>query len=196
MRSRWSPIASLGWRDFVKDHSRSDPRLQRPGSSGWDLCREHCGFDFRSARLSFLAQARCCRQGASPGNRRRRLLNHTVQPRELVARRRALMRRASRISPESLYVFEDVIVDFPRPRSLAAARRSRSLQRNSRRWSSWQKNAERVISRGELLNEVWGYQKLPLVLERWDNHILKLRQKLESDSLRTVTPSYCPRHGL
>jgi DNA-binding response OmpR family regulator len=33
-------------------------------------------------------------------------------PRELVARLHALMRPASRVSPEDVYVFEDVIVDF------------------------------------------------------------------------------------
>ena len=42
------------------------------------------------------------------------------------------------------------------------------------------KNAERVISRDELLNEVWGYQNYPCT-RTVDNHILRLRQKLESD---------------
>ena len=42
------------------------------------------------------------------------------------------------------------------------------------------KNAERVISRDELLNDVWGYQSYPTT-RTVDNHILKLRQKLEAD---------------
>src|SRR5580693_9403489 len=42
------------------------------------------------------------------------------------------------------------------------------------------KNPRRVISRDELLNEVWGYQHYPCT-RTVDNHILKLRQKLESD---------------
>jgi DNA-binding response OmpR family regulator len=42
------------------------------------------------------------------------------------------------------------------------------------------KNAERVISRDELLTEVWGYQNYPRT-RTVDNHILRLRQKLESD---------------
>jgi two-component system, OmpR family, alkaline phosphatase synthesis response regulator PhoP len=37
-----------------------------------------------------------------------------------------------------------------------------------------------VISRDELLNEVWGYQNYPCT-RTVDNHILRLRQKLESD---------------
>ena len=41
-------------------------------------------------------------------------------------------------------------------------------------------NPDRVISRDELLNEVWGYQNYPST-RTVDNHILKLRQKLEKD---------------
>lgn len=39
-------------------------------------------------------------------------------------------------------------------------------------------NARRVISRDELLNEVWGYENYPCT-RTVDNHILRLRQKLE-----------------
>jgi DNA-binding response OmpR family regulator len=41
-------------------------------------------------------------------------------------------------------------------------------------------SAGRVVSREELLNEVWGYQNYPST-RTVDNHILRLRQKLESD---------------
>jgi DNA-binding response OmpR family regulator len=40
--------------------------------------------------------------------------------------------------------------------------------------------AGRVISREELLNEVWGYQNYPST-RTVDNHVLRLRQKLEPD---------------
>jgi DNA-binding response OmpR family regulator len=46
-------------------------------------------------------------------------------------------------------------------------------------------NAERVISRDELLNEVWGYQNYPST-RTVDNHILKLRQKLEKDPTNPI----------
>jgi DNA-binding response OmpR family regulator len=48
------------------------------------------------------------------------------------------------------------------------------------------KNPRRVISRDELLNEVWGYQNYPST-RTVDNHILKLRKKLETEPAR-------PRH--
>jgi DNA-binding response OmpR family regulator len=41
-------------------------------------------------------------------------------------------------------------------------------------------NPRRVISRDELLNEVWGYENYPCT-RTVDNHILKLRKKLESE---------------
>ena len=42
------------------------------------------------------------------------------------------------------------------------------------------KNPRRVISRETLLNEVWGYENYPST-RTVDNHILKLRKKLETD---------------
>jgi DNA-binding response OmpR family regulator len=46
-------------------------------------------------------------------------------------------------------------------------------------------NAARVISRDELLNEVWGYEHYPST-RTVDNHILRLRQKLELDPAHPV----------
>jgi DNA-binding response OmpR family regulator len=48
------------------------------------------------------------------------------------------------------------------------------------------KNPRRVISRNELLNEVWGYENYPCT-RTVDNHILRLRKKLETE------PSH-PKH--
>lgn len=46
-------------------------------------------------------------------------------------------------------------------------------------------NPRRVISRTELLNEVWGYGNYPRT-RTVDNHILRLRQKLEQDPSRPI----------
>jgi len=42
------------------------------------------------------------------------------------------------------------------------------------------KNAQRVIPRDELLDKVWGYESYPCT-RTVDNHMLRLRQKLEID---------------
>src|SRR6266403_1186885 len=47
------------------------------------------------------------------------------------------------------------------------------------------KNVGRVISRDELLNKVWGYENYPCT-RTVDNHILRLRQKLERDPSRPL----------
>jgi len=46
-------------------------------------------------------------------------------------------------------------------------------------------NPRRVISRDELLNEVWGYENYPCT-RTVDNHVLKLRQKLELEPVHPV----------
>jgi DNA-binding response OmpR family regulator len=45
------------------------------------------------------------------------------------------------------------------------------------------KNPRRVISRDELLNEVWGYENYPCT-RTVDNHISRLRKKLETEPAR------------
>jgi DNA-binding response OmpR family regulator len=45
------------------------------------------------------------------------------------------------------------------------------------------KNPRRVISRNELLNEVWGYENYPCT-RTVDNQILRLRKKLETEPAR------------
>ena len=46
-------------------------------------------------------------------------------------------------------------------------------------------NPDRVFSRDELLNEAWGYKNYPST-RTVDNHVLRLRQKLEIDPGRPV----------
>jgi DNA-binding winged helix-turn-helix (wHTH) protein len=46
-------------------------------------------------------------------------------------------------------------------------------------------NPDRTLSRDELLNEAWGYKNYPST-RTVDNHVLRLRQKLESDPSHPV----------
>jgi DNA-binding response OmpR family regulator len=46
-------------------------------------------------------------------------------------------------------------------------------------------NPRRAISRDALLNQVWGYNNYPYS-RTVDNHIMRLRQKLEADGSRPV----------
>lgn len=154
--------------------------LQRPGSSGWDLCRKIADsisglpLVVLSASPDVADKVLLLEMGADD------YLTIPFSPMELVARLRALMRRASRISPESLYVFEDVIVDFSKTEITRGGEKVMVTAKEFKTLEFLTKNPERVISRDELLNEVWGYQNYPCT-RTVDNHILRLRQKLESD---------------
>jgi len=103
-------------------------------------------------------------------------------PRELVVRLRALIRRAWRFSPAKadVSVFADVMLDFCRTEITRGGEKIVVTPKEFKTLKFPAKNAQRVVSRAELLSEVWGYQHCPCT---WtvDNHMLKLRQKLETD---------------
>jgi len=81
--------------------------------------------------------------------------------------------------------FGDVAVDFVR---MEAFRKNEpviltTLQFKTLRYLT--RHAQRVISRDELLNEVWGFEHYPTT-RTVDNTISKLRQKLEPNPSRPV----------
>ena len=100
--------------------------------------------------------------------------------RELVARVRAQIRRASRVRLEDMYVFEDVIINFSKAEIARAGEKIIVTRKEFKTLEFLTKNAQRVISRDELLDKVWGYENYPCT-RTVDNHMLRLRQKLESD---------------
>lgn len=105
---------------------------------------------------------------------------------ELMARIRALLRRASSAAerPTTLK-FGQVEVDFNR---YTALRRGKSIEMTRKEFDILRLLASRqgnVVSREELLNEVWGLESYP-VTRTVDNHIAGLRAKLEKNPARPV----------
>src|SRR3981081_1221363 len=85
--------------------------------------------------------------------------------------------------PSDVLVYGDVTISFS---AMEVHRRGQlvTLTRQEFRTLAYLlKNARRVISRDELLNEVWGYESYPCT-RTVDNHILRLRKKLESEPAR------------
>jgi len=106
-------------------------------------------------------------------------------PRELLARVRAALRHTSRTPTVSMVSFDGISVDF---KKMEVQRDGKVIVLTAQEFKTLQflvQNADRVISRDELLNEVWGYQNYPST-RTVDNHILKLRQKLERDPASPV----------
>ncbi len=103
-------------------------------------------------------------------------------PRELTARVQAALRRPQkRAIAAATSSFGDCEIDFAK---MSARRAGQSVTLTAHEFKLLKyfvENAERVLSREELLNEVWGYNAYPTT-RTVDNQILKLRQKLEQDA--------------
>ncbi|MBI5646837.1 MAG: response regulator transcription factor [Ignavibacteriae bacterium] len=107
--------------------------------------------------------------------------------RELIARIRAILRRGSD-TPAALteFFFDEVQVDFRRQE---VRRAGAVLDVSAREFQLLKYLVERegeVITRAQLLDDVWGYDATPTT-RTVDNFILSLRKKIEID------PSH-PRH--
>jgi len=112
-------------------------------------------------------------------------------PKELLARVRRAMRRGGPLAAEGVAVasapaahetlmFGDTQIDFT---SMVVTRGGKTLAFTAQEFKLLKYFARcpaRVISRQELLNEVWGYENYPTT-RTVDNHILRIRQKLEPD---------------
>jgi len=154
--------------------------LPRPGSLGGDLCKKIANLIpglplvILSGSSEVADKVLLLEMGADD------YVTVPFSPRELVARLRALIRRASRVNPERVYIFADVTVDFSRTEITRAGEKIIVTPKEFKTLEFLTKNPERVISRDELLDKVWGYESYPCT-RTVDNHMLRLRQKLEKD---------------
>jgi len=113
-------------------------------------------------------------------------------PRELLARVQAAIRRCSRMGakPAPWRGFGDVTVDLEQMEVVRAGTPVSLTAQEFKLLRYFFENPMRVISRQQLLTEVWGYESYPTT-RTVDNQILKLRQKLEPNPtepryLRTI----------
>jgi len=106
--------------------------------------------------------------------------------RELLARIQAIFRRASSSRSGTLPAelrFDDVAVDFLR---FEACKAGRPLELSRKEFGVLRLLAARsgeVVTRDELLDSVWGYDKFPTT-RTVDNHVALLRAKIEDDPAR------------
>jgi len=100
---------------------------------------------------------------------------------ELLARIRAHLRRAAKqvVEIES-FTFGDVELDF---KKYSARKRGHVLDLSAREFEILRyliRHRGEIVTRDQLLDEVWGYESSP-VTRTVDNHIARLRQKIELD---------------
>jgi DNA-binding response OmpR family regulator len=154
--------------------------LGLPGMPGQDICREvsrvapSLPIIILSAKAEVLDKVLLLELGAHD------YVTKPFSPRELLARVRTAMRRSTRTPVTETFTFDDVKIDFTK---MEVARGGNLVQLTSQEFKVLKfmiQNVNRVLTREELLNTVWGYKNYPST-RTVDNHILKLRQKLEKD---------------
>jgi DNA-binding response OmpR family regulator len=116
--------------------------------------------------------------------------DYVVKPfgrRELLARIKAVLRRAGGEATKVLR-FADVEIDLDRR---VVVRKSEEIKMTRAEYNLliyFVQNPDRPLTRDAILNAVWGYDSFPNT-RTVDAHVVKLRQKLESDA-------NIPRHFL
>lgn len=101
-------------------------------------------------------------------------------PRELTARVQAAIRRQRKPPAPTTFRFADCEIDFKRMSAWCGGVPVVLTAHEFKLLKFFTDNAEHVLTREVLLNEVWGYNFYPTT-RTVDNQILKLRQKLEPD---------------
>ena len=153
--------------------------LRMPGLSGVDVCKKIRGAGMQipimvlSAVGEELDKVLLLEIGAD---------DYVVKPfgsRELLARIRAILRRAS---PEQSQVltFSDVEVDLERRIVKRKGDEIKLTRAEFNLLAFFLQNPDRALSRDVILNSVWGYESFPNT-RTVDAHVVRLRQKLEPE---------------
>jgi len=159
--------------------------LRLPAMSGRDVCREikqqapALPIIVLSAATDVSDKVLLLELGADD------YVTKPFSPRELLARVRAALRRTVRTGMSEVVSFDGISADFTKMEVIRDGQPVGLTAQEFKTLKFLVQNAERVITRDELLNEVWGYQNYPST-RTVDNHILKLRQKLEKDPANPV----------
>jgi DNA-binding response OmpR family regulator len=168
--------------------------LNLPGLSGKELCRSFKSqmpsvpIVVLSANVEVEDKVYLLELGADD------YVTKPFSPKELLARVRRVMRRTVEITQgapsassaptaHEKLLFGDIEIDFT---AMEAKRSGFPVALTAQEFKLLKFLAASpgcVISREQLLNEVWGYQNYPTT-RTVDNHVLRLRQKLEPDAAR------------
>lgn len=152
-----------------------------PGKSGFDVCRELREKRFESPIIMLTAKSDELDRVVGLEIGADDYVTKPFSVRELLARIRVqLRRRGGDRQLDGVLRFGDVTVDFEKCETTRAGKR---VDLTGREYDVLRLLAEcrgRIVTRERLLEDVWGYEHYPTT-RTVDNHILRLRQKLERD---------------
>ncbi len=101
---------------------------------------------------------------------------------ELAARVEAVLRRSKRRNqPLDIYQFADILLDFKKCEATKGSGYIELSPREFKLMKYFIEHQGEVVTRDQLLDEVWGYDSFPLT-RTVDTHIAKLRHKIEDDA--------------
>jgi len=153
-----------------------------PSRNGFDICRHLRKNGVNTPILMLTARSELNNkvQGLKAGGDD--YLTKPFETPELQARVEALLRRSAAGSrPEvKSYEFDGIHVDFTTARVTRKGKVTELGERECRLLRYLVERRGNVLSRDELLQEVWGYKSVPLT-RTVDVHIAWLRQKIEDD---------------
>jgi DNA-binding response OmpR family regulator len=169
--------------------------LMLPRMSGLEFCRKLRGAKIQTPVLMLTARSEEADRVLGLDLGADDYMAKPFSVRELMARVRALLRRSQQ-SPEGTPALPDDLqfggaeIDF---RSYEARRNGEAVDMTRKEFAILRylaSRANQVVSRDDLLNEVWGYDTYPSS-RTVDNHVAGLRAKLERDAaqpehIRTV----------
>ena len=157
--------------------------LMLPKMGGFEICRRLRAEAFTAPILMLTARADEADRVLGLDLGADDYMTKPFSVREFLARVRALLRRASGEKAERLpdhLRFGDVVVDF---RRCEALKRGAAVDLTRKEFGVLRllaAKAGEVVSRDDLLNNVWGYESYPNT-RTVDVHIALLRAKLEDD---------------
>jgi two-component system alkaline phosphatase synthesis response regulator PhoP len=153
-----------------------------PSKNGFDICRSLRKTGINTPILMLTARSELTNkvQGFKAGGDD--YLTKPFETPELQARVEALLRRAPAAARPELktYEFDGIQVDFTKGRVTKHGKSTELGERECRLLRYLVERKGTVLSRDELLQEVWGYKSIPLT-RTVDVHVAWLRQKIEDD---------------
>ena len=150
-----------------------------PTKDGFEVCRDLRRARVRTPILMLTARTQDAEKVMGLDMGADDYVTKPFSPRELRARIRALLRRAAPERLDDVHRLGDCEVDFARAEVRRHGHAADLTAIELRMLEAFLRNAGRVITRAQIINEVWGDV---FVTDRVvDTHVVKLRRKIEPD---------------
>lgn len=153
-----------------------------PGKNGFDVCREARGRGVEVPILMLTARGQLADKVVGLKLGADDYLTKPFEGMELLARLEAILRRIPASAPDGLerFAFGTIRIDFRRAEVIRNGTPVAMSAREFRLLRHLIVNRGVIVSREELLNDVWSYDVTPIT-RTVDVHVATLRQKLEDN---------------